>query len=151
MHRVALSTAALATSVLLAGVPGRAQDPSLASVPDASADRNAKYGAELYAGLRAFEHHGPACVSCHDATDRRRLESGGITGPDLSRAYRRLGGDRRMGDWLMHPPTPMMHTTFTSAPLSADEVRALTAFLERAAGGTATLPVRLRGGAPSAH
>ena len=142
MQRLARS-AILVTGALLCAPGGLAQDT--ASAPPVLTDASATRGAEFFGGMRALANRGPACISCHDAADRAAAR-GRTLGPNLARAYGRLGGARRVSDWLTRPPTPMMHTTYHPAPLSADEVRALTAYLEQAAGGKAPLPPRSIGG-----
>jgi hypothetical protein len=58
---------------------------------------------------------------------------GGRLGPDLSRAFERLGGRQSMGAWLAGPPTPTMQPLFRAHPLDSSEIVPLIAFLEDAA------------------
>ena len=108
-------------------------------------DQDAALGSEIFTGGRRLANHGPACLSCHDLAGLRRL-GGGTFGPDLTRVHRRLGGNRGLVAWLGAPPTPMMRTTYRSAPLTPEERRSLTAFLEKAAaGGAGAAPSRVAG------
>ena len=122
---------------------------ALSPPPVAATAEDVALGGELFSGTRALQRRGPACLSCHDVAGLRRL-GGGTFGPDLTRAHARLGGSRGLTGWLAAPPTPVMRATFRTAPLEAAEVRALTAYLERAASGGADVPARSRGRALAA-
>jgi cytochrome c551/c552 len=84
-------------------------------------------GRVLYIGSVRLANGGPSCLACHEAGVRTGL-GGGTLGPDLAAAAGRLNGARGMSSWLSAPPTPIMRATFGRAPLTADEVKALTAF-----------------------
>ena len=71
-------------------------------------------------------------MACHTVRDLGSL-SGGRLGPDLTRAYERLGGRTNMGAWLFAPATPTMAPLFQEHPLEQDEILALLAFFEDAA------------------
>jgi len=89
-------------------------------------------GAELFMGNQRLSARGAACVTCHTVRDLPAL-SGGRLGPDLTRAYERLGGRTNMGAWLFAPATPTMAPLFQKHPLEQNEILALLAFFEDAA------------------
>lgn len=101
-------------------------------------------GAALFGGKAPFASGAPACVSCHTAVGLGGL-GGGALGPDLSAAYARLEGRKALAAWLSSPPSPVMAPIFQRAPLAADEVLALVAYLKATAekGETAAKPVAL--------
>ena len=104
---------------------------------------DAVHGRELFLGERRFSHSGAACIACHQMSSLPY--AGGRLGPDLSGAYRKLGGDRGLDSWLQKPPSKMMSTIFRSAPLSAQEAADLAAFFSAASEASAQLsqaPVR---------
>jgi mono/diheme cytochrome c family protein len=88
-------------------------------------------GRGLFTGQQRLLTGGPACLSCHTVKGLGGL-SGGRLGPDLSRAFERLGGRQSMGAWLMAPPTPTMQPLFRAHPLDPTEILPLIAFLEDA-------------------
>jgi mono/diheme cytochrome c family protein len=88
-------------------------------------------GRRLFTGQQQLLTGSPACVSCHTVKGLGGL-SGGRLGPDLSRAFERLGGRQSMGAWLTAPPTPTMQPLFRAHPLDRTEILPLIAFLEDA-------------------
>jgi mono/diheme cytochrome c family protein len=103
-----------------------------ASLPLAAAEpvftpEDVSRGRVLYIGSVRLANGGPSCLMCHEAGLGSGL-GGGMLGPDLAAAPGRLNGARGMTAWLSAPPTPVMRAMFGRAPLTADEVRALTAF-----------------------
>lgn len=135
-------------AALVALIEQRSGKPTAAPTlaPEMATEQDVARGAELFAGTRALANRGPACLSCHDVAGLQRL-GGGTFGPDLTRAHARLGGTRGLNGWLAAPPTPMMRATFRPAPLDPAEIRAVTAYLEKAAAGKAEPLPRRRGGA----
>jgi len=95
-------------------------------------DRDVAMGRELLMGNRKLAGGGAACMACHTVRGLGGL-SGGRFGPDLTRAYERLGGRTNMGAWLFAPATPTMGPLFQGHPLEQDEILALLAFFENAA------------------
>ena len=148
MHRP-VRTLVLVPGVALAAMLAVAQEPAPAPPETTSAERAVALGAELFGGQRALANRGPACISCHDV--RHKRVEGTTFGPNLTRACRRLGGARNLTAWLEHPPASMMRVTYEPAPLRPDEIGALTAYLEDAASGKATVPGRTRGGTQTAQ
>jgi mono/diheme cytochrome c family protein len=102
-------------------------------------------GRALFTGTTKLAGSGPACVGCHAAGDVP-FRSAGRLGPDLVNVHTRLGGHRGLTAWLAGPPTKMMRPLYRSAPLTADEEHALSAFLAQPRGGgagTAAMPAFL--------
>ena len=149
MHRP-VRTLVLVPGIALTAMLAGAQQPVPAPPDTTPAERAIALGAELFGGQRALANRGPACMSCHDVAARKRVE-GTTFGPDLTRACRRLGGARHLTTWLEHPPASMMRVTYEPAPLRPEEIDALTAYLEHAASGNATVPGRPRGGTQTAE
>jgi hypothetical protein len=87
-------------------------------------------GRDLFAGSSTLSAAGPACIACHESGAVHTLGSGRL-GPDLTHVIDRLGGRRGLTAWLGAPPTPMMRAVYRPAPLTREEVRGLTAFLEQ--------------------
>lgn len=88
-------------------------------------------GKDLYLGTALLTNQGAACVSCHAVAGLPML-GGGTLGPDLTRAYQRLGGRRALSTWLLAPATPSMQAVFGPRPLTQAEIIPLVAFLEDA-------------------
>ena len=89
-------------------------------------------GKEFFTGNRALANGGSMCLGCHTVRGLSSL-SGGRLGPDLSRAYERLGGRTNMGAWLYAPATATMGPLFRGHPLEAEEILSLLAYFEDAA------------------
>lgn len=89
-------------------------------------------GRAIFRGNRKLANRGSACLACHTVRGLDSL-SGGRLGPDLTRAYERLGGRKNMGAWLFAPATPTMSPLFGGHPLEQDEILALLAFFENTA------------------
>lgn len=98
-------------------------------------------GRELFIGSASLSAAGPACIACHESAGVP-APGGGRLGPDLTRVDERLGGRRGLIAWLGTTPTPMMRAVYRTAPLTRDESRALTAFLEESAAAGARSPWR---------
>lgn len=95
--------------------------------PVTAADVDA--GRALFTGRAKLAGSGAPCIACHAAGDVRASAAGRF-GVDLAAVHGRLGGRRGVNAWLGSPPTPMMRALYRPAPLTADEVHALAAFLE---------------------
>jgi len=91
-----------------------------------------RLGLALFTGRQALANGGPACYGCHTIPGLDGL-GGGRFGPDLTRAYERLGGRKNMGAWLYAPATPTMATSFQERPLEDYEILALLSVFEQAA------------------
>jgi mono/diheme cytochrome c family protein len=88
-----------------------------------------EFGRALFTGRAKLAGSGAPCIACHAAGDLR-VSAAGRFGVDLADVHGRLGGRRGLNAWLGSPPTPMMRALYRPAPLTADEVHALAAFLE---------------------
>jgi len=110
--------------------------PSPDDAPFTPAD--VERGRALFTGASRLSASGPACVSCHDAA--LPATGGGRLGPNLATAHERLGGRTGLTAWLGATPTPLMRALYRPAPLTTEEARALTAFLEGPGDGGSRLP-----------
>jgi mono/diheme cytochrome c family protein len=106
---------------------GSAAPPPKPERPVTAADVG--LGRALFTGRAKLAGSGAPCIACHGAGDVRPSAAGRF-GVDLADVYGRLGGRRGVNAWLGSPPTPMMRALYRPAPLTADEVHALAAFLE---------------------
>jgi len=98
--------------------------------PFTSAD--AEVGRNYFLGVRPLAGGGPPCIACHSVRGTGTL-GGGRLGPDLSRVYERLGGQKNLAAWLSAPATPTMQTVFAARPLDGEEIHALSAFFAQSA------------------
>jgi mono/diheme cytochrome c family protein len=89
----------------------------------------AAQGRELFVGELLPKNGAPACIACHTVSSLGSL-GGGRLGPDLTRAYGRLGGREGLIPWLSAVPSATMRPIFQEYPLEEDEVIALVAFLK---------------------
>jgi mono/diheme cytochrome c family protein len=88
-------------------------------------------GRELFLGRRPLANGGPACVGCH-AINGAEARDGGRLGPDLTKAYERLGGRAALGAHLWAPGTRTMRLAYQRNSLEPDEVLDLMAYLDDA-------------------
>lgn len=95
-------------------------------------ERDVAKGQQIFMGRHKLTKGGASCMACHTVRSLGSL-SGGRLGPDLTRAYERLGGRTNMGAWLFAPATPTMAPLFQDHPFEQDEILALLAFFEDAA------------------
>ncbi len=95
-------------------------------------DKDRQAGREFFSGGRQFANGGPACVSCHTVLGIGGL-GGGRLGPDLTRAYERIGGRRPLVAWLFSPATATMKPVYAGHALESEEILSLVAHLEQSA------------------
>ena len=86
-------------------------------------------GRALFTGATALKNGGPACIGCHHVNSLGTL-GGGRLGPNLTRAYARLGGRKGLASWLATPPGPTMSPVFAGHPIDGEEILPLVAFLK---------------------
>ncbi len=101
------------------GIPGRAA----VTTSDIAKGRN------LFQGKWRFLNGGPSCISCHHVQNDTVI-GGGALAKDLTAAFSRLGGGIGVRAILANSPFPVMQKAYKAAPLTDDEMSALTAFLE---------------------
>jgi mono/diheme cytochrome c family protein len=109
-------------------------------------------GRSLFIGRSRLMAGGPACISCHTTGSMSGL-GGGRLGPDLTKAFERLGGRKGLSVWLSSPATPTMQSVFGKRALDADEILSLVSLFDldartqtEAASNTSTfLPLGLAG------
>ncbi|MEW6752807.1 MAG: cytochrome c [Candidatus Latescibacterota bacterium] len=101
-------------------------------------------GRRIFTGLQRLPQQGPSCASCHTTRSLGTL-GGGRLGPDLTRAYERLGGRKGLATWLTAPATVTMQALFRGTPLQGAQILPLVAFLEAEAkeGGQADTVAQL--------
>lgn len=88
-------------------------------------------GKAYYEGSKSFTNGGASCISCHNV-NYKDLLTGGVLAKDLTNAYSRLGGDAGLTGILSSPPFPAMTSAFKNNPLTPDEIKAISAFLQDA-------------------
>jgi mono/diheme cytochrome c family protein len=86
-------------------------------------------GEELFLGRQPLANGGQACIACH-AVNHGEAREGGRIGPQLTKAYERLGGRTALSARLWAPATPTMRPAYRQHALEPDEVLALAAYLE---------------------
>jgi hypothetical protein len=84
---------------------------------------------KIFRGVIALENGGTPCISCH-STGRLKGLGGGQIGPDLTKAYERLGGRQSLASFLLAPTSPTMTSQFSKRPFVSEEVQDLSAYLE---------------------
>jgi mono/diheme cytochrome c family protein len=92
-------------------------------------------GRELFLGRQPLANSGQACIGCH-AVNRAEARDGGTLGPDLTKAYERMGGRTALETYLWSPTKPTMRTVYRQHTLASDEVLAVAAYLEDTASQT---------------
>jgi len=92
-------------------------------------------GRRLFTGEKAIVSGAPACISCHTVGDLGGLGGGtlastmGAKHPSLAGASARAGGENGLRSALAAPQFLVMREVFAAAPLTEDEVIAVSAYL----------------------
>ncbi len=89
---------------------------------------NVESGRAYFDGSEGFLHGGPACITCHNVTNRE-LIPGGLLAKDLTDVYERMG--EGITSWLGAPPFPAMVSSYQNNPLTELERASLTAFFKQ--------------------
>ena len=89
---------------------------------------SASAGRTLFMGTVRFKNGGPACSACHSVASLP-FPRGGTMGPDLTKAYSKLG-PQGLNSALETLFFPAMTPLFAYHPLTDDERRNLAAFLQ---------------------
>lgn len=84
-------------------------------------------GRRLFTGEAALARGGPACAACHNVASVD-FPAGGTMGPDLTNLAERIG-PQGVETAVQTLYFPTMVPLYRAHPLTADEERALTAFL----------------------
>jgi mono/diheme cytochrome c family protein len=84
-------------------------------------------GRELFQGTVRLENGGPACNSCHNV-DGDAVFGGGALARDLTKVFSRMGA-AGVGAMLSTPPQ-IMEQAYRGTPVTPDEIRQLTGFLQ---------------------
>jgi mono/diheme cytochrome c family protein len=93
---------------------------------------DAERGRELFAGRLPLANGGPACIACHTIHGSGPSE-GGRLGPDLTKAFERVGGRNALTARLWASGNPTMLPVYQRHPLEKEEALALAAYLEETA------------------
>lgn len=131
-RRLERISGAPAVVALLAIVPAAslAQWTSLEQPAPPATSRSAPRGEQLFTGRTHFRNGGPACISCHSIAGLP-FPNGGTLGPDLTRAYKKLG-PRGTQSAMQTLYFRVMTPIYNAHPLAPDEQVDLIAFLEQA-------------------
>jgi ubiquinol-cytochrome c reductase cytochrome c subunit len=111
-------------------ISSSAQQTPLPQTPPQATQGSSPRGELLFTGVTHFRNGGPACVSCHSIAGIP-FPGGGTMGPDLTRAYKKLGprGTRSAMQTLYFQ---VMTPIYGVHPLLPGEQADLMAFLEQA-------------------
>ncbi len=93
---------------------------------------DAEAGRALFVGNARLKNGGPPCMSCHSISGIGAL-GGGTLGPDLTNAFKDLGGESGIASFLSSVPTPTMNAVWSKHPLTPQEIANLTAFIKEGA------------------
>lgn len=113
-----------------AGVPAAPSAPATPPVATPPSPEDIERGRRLFQGLTRLENVGPACNSCHHVTNDAVI-GGGVLAKDLTLVFSRVGAPG-VSAILGQPPFPVMQVAYAQRPITADESRALVAFLQDA-------------------
>ena len=131
------STWALAQDTANAGSGAAPAQPAAEAEPTPALIRQ---GQDLFLGATRFSAGGPSCNSCHNVVNDAVI-GGGTLAVDLTKAFGRMGADG-INDALprkgAESPFPVMQAAFQGRDVTADESRALAAFLQNAHAQRAT-------------
>jgi mono/diheme cytochrome c family protein len=116
-----LSGAVLAQTSATAGLPA-------SGLAASTNPGSASAGRTLFLGTVRFKNGGPACSACHSVASLP-FPQGGTMGPDLTKAYSKLG-PQGLNSALETLFFPAMTPLFAYHPLTDDERRNLAAFLQ---------------------
>lgn len=107
-----------------------AQTSAIAGLPASGVTNpgSASAGRTLFMGTVRFKNGGPACSACHSVASLP-FPRGGTMGPDLTRAYSKLGPEG-LNSALATLFFPAMTPLFAYRPLTDDERLNLAAFLQ---------------------
>lgn len=104
-------------------------------------------GKAIFLGQTRLEKGGTACIACHSMHDISTL-GGGHLGPDLTNVYERgklnLKDRKALSGWLVAPSSETMQPIFKDHALTADEIHAVAAYLDAAAGERPAEPAASR-------
>jgi mono/diheme cytochrome c family protein len=122
---------AMAAALLDYIAAGGAQPAAAAGAPEAAfSPADASLGEALAVGKQRLANGGPPCASCHAFAGLEGPAGGGKLGPDLTNEFEKLGGRQGLAAWLGTPPTPTMQAIYATHPLKAQEITAITAWLQ---------------------
>jgi mono/diheme cytochrome c family protein len=123
-----------------AGGSGDAEPAAPPPPARAATEADVELGRRLFQGTTRLAGGGPACNSCHHVQNDAVI-GGGTLAKDLTTVFTRMGTPG-VEAILGSPPFPVMKTAYSGRPLEADEVFALSAFLEVVDGQSMDQPSR---------
>ena len=115
---------------LLAYISEESSAPATTTASAAALPGDSKRGRDLFDGRMRFTNHGAACNSCHNV-DMKGFISGGALGKDLTHAITRLSAPGVAGI-VSGLPFPQMKVTYSSQPVTSQEIADIVAFLSTA-------------------
>ncbi len=101
--------------------------------PPSNATGPPQPGLSYFQGVAPFKNGGPPCTTCHRISDIN--VTGGSVGPDLSNILGTVfsGNVTKLSQFLVSPSTPTMRATWSSTPLTDQEIAAIVDLLNYAA------------------
>jgi len=93
-------------------------------------------GQKLFDGSVRFANGGAACIACHHV-NHEAVAAGGNLAADLTQSFSRMG-HQGLSAMLANAPFPAMRVAYEGKTITAEEIRALTGFLQRAEKASAT-------------
>jgi mono/diheme cytochrome c family protein len=134
-HRLGMTRERAEAVLDFIALEARKEKPRFAALPIPDRPFTAEdvaRGRELFIGRQALANGGPSCITCHTAYGSGGPD-GGRLGPELTKAYERIGGRKVLSAHVWAAATPTMLPVYQQHPLEPDEVSSLVAFLEKAA------------------
>lgn len=107
--------------------------PAVAPTPE-----EIKRGQDLFDGRIRFASKAASCNACHHL-NHAAIIGGGNLSTDLTQSFSRMGKEG-MAAILGNAPFPVMQAAYAGKEITADEIRALTAFLQHADQQQASTP-----------
>jgi mono/diheme cytochrome c family protein len=90
-------------------------------------DAQVENGRLLFTGEKRFEEKGPACITCHNATDEQTIP-GGLLAKDLTDVHPRMG-DAGIRAMAMNPAFPAMTASYRNNKIKEAEAADIAAYL----------------------
>ena len=116
--------------IAICPLAGSAQPAPVTQPASVTNQTSARRGEELFTGRAHLRNRGPACISCHSIAGLP-FPNGGTLGPNLTRAYKKLGprGTQAAMQTLFFP---VMTPIYGAHALVPEEQADLIAFIEQA-------------------
>ncbi len=105
--------------------------------PTDSLQQSVNMGRKLFHGEKRLTNKGSACISCHHVSDPQSSISGGTYGLELTKMYETFGAEA-LHTFIGNSPFPVMKAAFDNRPITDEEVKQLTAYLQYTSDTSAT-------------